>query len=300
LQPKKKFIWGMIVLAILLIIGLGAYFLSQQQTVSGNVTFNGERAFQDVEYQMALGPRIVGSSSHSQVIAWMEKDLAAAGWKTEPQNLQWQGQPVQNVIAKRGNGSKWIVLGAHYDSRLWADQDPDPAKRKQPVPGANDGASGVAVLLELARTLPKDLDKTIWLVFFDAEDNGDIPGYDWLLGSKAFVATLAGHPDAAVVVDMIGDKNLDIYMERNSNPGLTTQIWQQAATLGYQAEIIQSYKYSMLDDHTPFLQAGIPAVDMIDFDYPAWHTTQDTTDKVSAKSLQIVGDTLRAWVISFK
>ena len=154
----------------------------------------------------------------------------------------------------------------------------------------------MAVLLELARSLPKDLDKQIWLVFFDAEDNGNIPGWDWLLGSQAFVDSLQGKPDSVVVIDMIGDANLDIYLEQNSDKGLSTSIWAEAARLGFSSKFIPLPKYSMLDDHTPFLKAGIPAVDIIDFDYPYWHTTQDTADKVSAQSMQIVGDTLQAWL----
>ena len=110
-----------------------------------------------------------------------------------------------------------MIIGAHYDSRLLADPDPDPSLRNQPVPGANDGASGVAVLLELARILPKNLDKTIWLVFFDAEDNGNIPGYDWIMGSRVFVQTLIDKPDEAIIIDMIGDADLNIYQEKNSD-----------------------------------------------------------------------------------
>jgi Zn-dependent M28 family amino/carboxypeptidase len=202
-----------------------------------------------------------------------------------------------NVIAKRGSGSPWVVLGAHYDSRLWANQDPDPAKQKDPVPGADDGASGVAVLTELGRSLPSDLPGQIWLVFFDVEDNGEIPGWDWLLGSQAFVQNLQTLPDAAVILDMIGDANLNIYEERNSDPTINQQVWDTAARLGYGSQFIKSDKYSMLDDHTPFLNAGIPSVDIIDFDYPYWHTTQDTVDKTSASSLKAVGDTVQAWLI---
>ena len=188
-----------------------------------------------------------------------------------------------------------IILGAHYDTRMFADNDPDPAKRLDPVPGANDGASGVAVLLELARVLPKD-SVPVWLVFFDAEDNGRIEGWDWILGSQAFVDEMDFRPQAVVVVDMIGDADQNIYIERNSNPVLVKEIWDVASGLGYEQSFIPEAKYSMFDDHTPFLQAGIPAVDIIDFDYPYWHTTEDTADKVSAESLEVVGSTLQEWV----
>jgi Zn-dependent M28 family amino/carboxypeptidase len=135
-------------------------------------------------------------------------------------------------------------------------------------------------------------------VFFDAEDQGRIAGWDWILGSTAFVETLQSAPQAVVIVDMIGDKDLNIYREINSNPVLSDQVWSQAAQLGYEDIFINEEKYSILDDHTPFLNAGIPAINLIDFDYPAWHTIQDDLEQVSAKSLQTVGDTLLAWLLS--
>ena len=205
-------------------------------------------------------------------------------------------QPVRNVIAKRGTGAPWTILGAHYDSRLKADHDPDPANHDQPVPGANDGASGVAVLLEVARVLPEELEGEVWLAFFDVEDQGQLPGWDWILGSRALADSLEGKPDAVIVVDMIGDADLNIYQENNSDPGLTAEIWDIAARLGYADQFIPQTKFSMLDDHTPFLEKGIRAIDIIDFDYPYWHTIGDTADKVSASSLQAVGDTVLHWL----
>jgi glutaminyl-peptide cyclotransferase len=261
--------------------------------------FDGQRAFQDVQNQVSLGPRIIGSLAHTKTVDYIQEQLRGSGWKVELQELNTGGHPIRNVIAKRGKGSPWIILGAHYDSRFFADQDPDPSKRQLPVPGANDGASGVAVLLEIGRVIPSELDRQVWLVFFDAEDNGDIQDWDWIMGSRAFVEKLQNKPDAAVVVDMIGDASLDIYMEAYSNQALKVDIWKQAAVLGY-PQFIPSVKYSMIDDHTPFLQAGIPAVDIIDFTYPYWHTTSDTIDKVSAASLNAVGDTLLTWLMQYE
>jgi glutaminyl-peptide cyclotransferase len=210
------------------------------------------------------------------------------------------GQTIQNVIGKRdgvGDSNRsWIIIGAHFDTRIYADEDPDPDKRTQPVPGANDGASGVAVLLELARILPVDLKQDIWLVFFDAEDNGNIPGWDWIMGSRYFVNSLQGKPNAAIIVDMIGDADLNIYLERGSDKELSAEIWSVAADLGY-SQFIPFPKYNILDDHVPFLEAGIRAIDIIDFDYPYWHTTEDTLDKVSSESLEAVGETLRVWLL---
>jgi glutaminyl-peptide cyclotransferase len=252
-----------------------------------------------VEYQVSLGPRLPGSAAHAQAVDWMLAELQNAGWSSEVQETQLMGHPIRNVIAKRGQGEPWLIIGAHYDSRFWADEDPDPNNHRQPVPGANDGASGVGVLLELARTLPADLDKQIWLVFFDTEDQGRIPDWDWILGSRAFVDALESTPDAVMVIDMIGDADLNIYMERNSDPELTQSVWAKAAELGYSDQFITEPRHAMLDDHTPFIERGIPSVLLIDFDYPYWHTLEDTPDKISAQSLQAVGDTVTAWLLEY-
>ena len=263
----------------------------------GQTPFLGHRAYADVETQVAFGPRWPGTEGHAQLVAWMRGELEAAGWQVEIQETEALGHPVKNLVARRGDASPQIILGAHYDSRMFADHDPDPTKQTEPVPAANDGASGVAVLLELARSLPEDT-TPIWLVFFDAEDNGRIDGWDWILGSREFVKNNpAIQPKAVVVIDMIGDADLNIYRERNSNADIMDEIWAVAKMLDYEDRFLPGYKWSMTDDHTPFLEAGLPAVDLIDFDYPYYHTTEDTPDKVSAESLQVVGDTLYTWII---
>jgi Zn-dependent M28 family amino/carboxypeptidase len=259
--------------------------------------FDGQRAWQDVADQVKMGPRIPGSSAHQQLIDWAVNEFKKAGWSVEVQQASLMEHPIRNIVARRGTNPAAIILGAHYDTRMVADQDPDPAKRKEPVPGANDGASGVAVLLELARTLPPDRSSDIALVLFDTEDQGSLPGWDWILGSRAYAQSLSSPPQAVVVIDMIGDANLDIFQEKNSTLALTKSIWSAAGQLGY-AQFINQMKYSMLDDHTPFLEKGFPAVDLIDFDYPYWHTTSDTPDKVSAASLKAVGDVLIKWILT--
>lgn len=257
--------------------------------------FSGNLAYDHVLEQLAMGPRTPGSDAHQQVIEYLQEVLVEHEWGVETQTATMLGHPLQNVVAKRGAGSPWVILGAHYDSRFFADEDPDPARQTDPVPGANDGASGVAVLLELARVLPPDLPGAIWIVFFDAEDQGRIEGWDWILGSRAFAENLETEPDAVVIVDMIGDADLNIYQERNSDPELTQRIWSIAQQAGYE-QFISEPKYSILDDHMPFLERGIPAVDIIDFDYPHWHTIADTADKVAPESLEAVGRTLQRWL----
>ncbi len=295
----KKFGW--IIIIVLAAAGLTTALMLGVKSKAAQPeakVFDGQRAYQDVLAQVDFGPRIPGSVAHEKTVQYIQTELTNAGWSVEYQELVYQDHPVKNIIARRGSGSPLIILGAHYDTRLVADRDPDPAKQNQPVPGANDGASGVAVLLELSRILPKDFYGQIWLTFFDVEDQGNLPGWDWILGSRAFVEQLDVTPDAVVIVDMVGDSNLSIYQEQNSDPTLTGEIWNVAKKLGYDQYILPEVKYAILDDHTPFLEKGIPAVDMIDFVYPYWHSTQDTADKVSPQSLKIIGDTLREWIIS--
>jgi len=283
----------------LVLIAAGWYIYSYSRPAQPEIdpaTFNGQRAYADVETQVGFGPRIPGTEGHTKIREWMRDELVAVGWQVEVQESEALGHPIKNVIAKRSDEPPQIILGAHYDTRMFADNDPNPENHKKPVPGANDGGSGVAVLLELARTLPEDT-VPIWLVFFDAEDNGNIKGWDWTLGSPEFVRNNPVQPQAVVIVDMIGDADLNIYKEHNSNPDLMAKLWRTARSLGYGGKFISEYKHSMFDDHRPFLQAGIPTVLIIDFDYPYWHTLQDTPDKVSAESLQAVGKTLLVWVM---
>jgi len=260
--------------------------------------FNAMRAYQDVTFQVELGPRVPGSQAHAALQDYILKTLQENQWSAEIQEGIIQGQRVQNIVGKRGKGNPWIILGAHYDSRMRADRDPDPAQWEQPVPGANDGASGVAVLLELARVLPPNLQKQIWLVFFDAEDQGEIANWDWILGSRFFVTQLQEQPNAVVIIDMIGDSRLTLPQERNSDPRLTAQIWNVAHSLGYEDVFLEKPGYAILDDHIPFLERGIPAVDIIDIDYAYWHTTQDLPNKVSPYSLEMVGRTLLHWLVA--
>jgi len=271
------------------------------------IRFDKEQALSDLEYQVSLGPRYPGSIGHDQVGRWIISELNNSHWEVEIQEITYHARSVRNIIAKSGEGYPWVIIGAHYDTRLIADHDPIRENRSKPVPGANDGASGVAVLLELARILPEyslnngSSDQSIWanqiwLVFFDAEDNGKLPGWDWAMGSQLFVDSLTAYPSSAVIVDMVGYKDLNICYENNSEPGLLESIWKTAHEIGYSSIFDYSNECSFLDDHTAFLAKGIPAADLIDSDYPYYHTVEDTVDKVSADSLQVIGDTIIEWL----
>lgn len=290
-----------VVLAVLIVVALAAYYF----LADPEVEFDGSLAYDLVVQQEALGPRVPGSEAHQNLQSLIVNTLTERQWEAEvlPCTVR-EGLVAYNIVAKTGSGDEWIILGAHYDSRVHADRGPNPDDQVLPVPGANDGGSGVAVLLELARVLQADTkDQEIWMVFFDLEDNGQIPPYnDWILGSTCFVQQLpelnSGRtPSAAVIVDMIGDEDLHIFYERNSTTVLKQDIWNIARELGYE-QFIPEDKHSIIDDHVPFLDAGIPAVDIIDIDYPYYHTLEDTSDHVSAASLEAVGRTLQTWLKS--
>lgn len=293
---KQLFKINLLILFYLVIGTAAGCGLKTGESLNGGGKFDGERALGDVQDQVELGPRIPGTDGHARVRQLISEELILAGWDVRIQHTSRLGHYLFNIIGTVDGGQGEILLGAHYDTRIYADQDPLLENRMDPVPGANDGASGVAVLLELARVLPEDLRGSVTLVFFDGEDNGGIEDWDWILGSQAFAEMVDPEPDIAVIVDMIGDRDLQIYKEKTSTAWLTDEIWKSAEKLGYDHVFISRTKYSILDDHTPFLRAGIPAVNIIDFDYPYWHTTGDTLDKVSAASLQIVGDTLIYWL----
>lgn len=264
-----------------------------------DLDFDGERAYDDLLAQMALGPRIPGSPGHSAAGDLILVTLDDLGWAMEEQPLSYQGVAGRNLIARANEGAgPIIILGAHYDTRAIADQSAG-EQAAEPVPGAVDGASGVAVLLELARTLDlADIPHEIWLAFFDMEDQGSggLPGWEWIVGSTYMANNLEVQPEAMVLVDMIGDADQQLYYEGFSDAALRAELWQIAADLGYDTVFVPQVRHSMLDDHRPFLARGIPAVDIIDFDYPYWHTVEDTADKAAPESLERVGRTLESWL----
>ncbi|MBN1260722.1 MAG: M28 family peptidase [Anaerolineae bacterium] len=258
--------------------------------------FQGDLAYTWVLWQCDLGYRITGTEANRRAGDMILEALRMQGWSVREETFTYRGTPVRNLLAWKGEGPA-LLLGAHYDTRRAADRE----NPSIPVMGANDGASGVAVLLELARTLEFDkIENQVYLAFFDAEDNGQLNGWDWIVGSQYMADHWGsqGEPalTAMVLVDMIGDADQQIYYERHSTGALAEEIWDVAHDLGYTDRFFKESKYALIDDHVPFLEHGIPSVDIIDFDYPYWHTTQDTIDKVSAESLASVGRTLEVWL----
>ena len=271
--------------------------------------FDGARAFGYLEQQMRFGPRIPGTPGHEQTGEWILAQLQARADTVIVQEISHRtarGQTLRlrNFFARfRPDAAERVLLLAHWDTRPFADQSANLAAQRQPVPGASDGASGVAVLLGVADALkanPPSLG--VDLLFVDGEDYGNFAdSNDVLIGSRWFAAHQpAGYPPLfAVLFDMVGDKNLTIYVEGYSQTGapeVVERVWRTADRLGYAEVFVPQVKHSLTDDHISLQRAGIHAIDVVDFDYPYWHTTEDTLDKVSAASLQIVGDVAVALV----
>jgi len=264
--------------------------------------FDADQAFQYLEAQCAFGPRNPGSEGHKQCMAYLISEMQkyADTVREQPFLMSIPGSPrmisATNIIASFGQGSEPVLLCAHWDTRPWSDHDPEPSKRNNPVMGANDGASGVAVLLEVARILKKTPPTgPVDIVFFDGEDAGHSGQTDtWCLGSRVYAESLSDQgmlPRYAILLDMVGDRDLHLPMEGYSRryvPNLVSRLWTKAGQLGLTAFENRIGPF-MIDDHLELLKVGVPAVNIIDFDYPFWHTTEDTVDKCSPESLKQVG-----------
>jgi glutaminyl-peptide cyclotransferase len=256
--------------------------------------FDGEQAYQYALDQCEIGPRPPGTEAGWATGDYIMGQLEELGWEVEAQEFDYRGIRLRNVIGRRGQGPV-VVLGAHYDTRPVADRDPE--HPNEPIVGGNDGASGVAVLLELADILGQyELENEVWLAFFDGEDSGHLEGWPFCVGSAYMAQHLLVEPEWVIVVDMVGDADQQLYYERNSDQALRERLWNIAAELGYET-FVPEVRYPLVDDHVPFLNEGIPAVDIIDFDYPYWHTIEDTCDKVSPESLERVGRVLATLVV---
>ncbi len=271
-------------------------------------SFDEERAWKDLQALCALGSRCHGSEAHTKARTWLHEQLAACGAEVRDMPFEFRGsedaqpEPFVNVGGRfAGKGTKWILLGSHYDSRSWADVDKDASKHNTPIEGANDSGSGVAVLLEVARALQKHPpDVGVEIVFFDGEDYGR-PGkqQDYFVGSRDLAASWSRwypgpKPACAVILDMVGDSDLSFLREgtcQQECPWLNDLLWKAGGELKYPAFGVEGEK-AVTDDHTALLQIGIPATLVIDFDYPHWHTSHDTIDKCCAKSLGVIGRVL--------
>jgi glutaminyl-peptide cyclotransferase len=263
------------------------------------IRFNGSRALRHAEKLCALGPRPVGSPALGRAADYIERVLQRNGWEVTTQDFAYRGELVRNVIGKKGSGPV-VVIASPYDTRPLADRDP--ADRSQPIIGANEGASGAAVLLELARVLDDAAleGMQVWLAFLGAEQRGQIDDWDWAVGAQRLAESLVATPASAhrrpeyvLVLHMVGDKDQMLYYEWTSTLWIQEKLWREAVTLGYAEYFNPSHKYVVTQgSHTPFLRWGIPAALIADLDYSYWRTRYDTADKIGADSLERVGRTV--------
>lgn len=267
--------------------------------------FDGTTALAYAKVQLDFGTRIPNSIGAQRTGDWIVAQMKTRADTVIEQRFDHvtaKGDTLhlRNILARiHPAAAQRVLYLTHWDTRPMSDLAADPARRSLPMPGANDGASGVALLIGVGDALKKaPATVGVDLLFVDGEDYGlDFSGPDVLLGSKYFATHLpsSGYkPLYAVLFDMIGDKDLGIYQEPNSlqrAPEVVSLVWNEAQSLGYSRYFINSpSNQGVIDDHIPLLDAGIHTIDVIDFDYPAHHTPDDTFDKISARSLQIVGD----------
>lgn len=297
------------------VIALTAAVAGCQGDARGGLTteFDGAQAFRYVEQQMAFGPRVPNTPGHVKTGDWLEAQLRQRADSVVVQafvhrTARGDTLRLRNFFARfLPEAPERVLLLAHWDTRPRADKSPNLGQQRLPVPGANDGASGVAVLLGVADALKtKPAAYGVDLLFVDGEDYGEFSDTtETLIGSRYFARHMPeGYaPLFAVLFDMVGDKDLEILQEGNSvafAPEVVQRVWSTAERLGYGRVFLARVGQSLTDDHLPLQHVGIRAIDVIDLDYGPGnayhHTTEDTIDKVSAASLKIVGDVALALV----
>ncbi|MDB4322088.1 M28 family peptidase [bacterium] len=272
--------------------------------------FDGTLALEHIVTKVSFGPREPNNPRAKQkTVSYIKQTLEPLADRIITQQFSRKGLPGTNIWASfnpvsEGNAER-IMLGAHWDTRPQAEKDRNPALRNQPIAGANDGASGVAVLLELARVFAANPPPvTIDLVFFDLEDMGNINDLPYSIGASEFIAANPFYrPNAGIIIDMVCAKNLSIPREQYSQSlagELMDTVWEIAKQQNSQV-FKDRAGIRIMDDHVPFLSAGIKVIDLIHYPFPDhWHSSADTVDKCSSDSLQQVGDVVQQFVATYK
>jgi Zn-dependent M28 family amino/carboxypeptidase len=308
------------VLALAVVTACGATGDKPAAAAKTSNEFNADSAMSYIRQQLAIGPRVPGTEPARKTGDWIVAHLRTTADTVVEQ--RWthtlatgKTLPMRNIFARfKPNATERILYLTHWDTRPVADSETDPEKAKLPIPGANDGASGVALLLGVSDALKKlPPNVGVDLLFVDGEDWGTFgpPDIDVLIGSSYFAQHLPSadyRPLFGVLWDMIGDADLNIYQDVTSAqaaPEVVQKVWGTAKDLGYEKYFIPEAKVPWTDDHVPLLKAGLRVIDVIDGDYGPrdasgqviesyHHTLQDTIDHVSAKSMKIVGDVAMA------
>lgn len=298
-ECRTFLLWFLSVIALSIGRAPGGY--SQGQSTP---RFDGQRAYEYLVEQCNFGPRNPGSEGHRRAKGYLLETLGQYAPSVTQQPFTHYDRKAQqvyhmaNIMACFGPTRKRrILLAAHWDTRPYAERDPDPQNWNRPILGANDGASAVAVLLELARCFKAvEPEVGVDIVLFDGEDFGE-KGHseDYLLGSKHFAHYEGDYnPEFGILLDMVGDQDLVLYAEGYSvryAPEVVDMVWGTAEAMGL-VQFQREVKYTVEDDHLSLIAAGMRCIDIIDFDYPFWHTLEDTPDKCSPESLQTIGDLL--------
>ena len=283
------------------------------------VKFNADSAFGHVEKQCAFGPRVPGTDAHKACARYLEDYLRAHCDEVVVQrptlttfdNTRLEAVNLVGVINPQAE--RRILLVAHWDCRPWADSDPDPAKVNEPVMGANDGASGTAVLLELARVLHAQKPEVgVDLLLTDVEDWGAEDNEDsWALGTQYWVENKhkeSYKPLFGILLDMVGAKGATFHREAFSDmyaSNVVDEVWRVAAEQGFSQFFIDSMGGGATDDHVCINKGGIPCIDIVDMRtsttgfYPGWHTTHDTVDQIDRATLHAVGQTIAALIYEY-
>jgi glutaminyl-peptide cyclotransferase len=283
---------------------------TSEKATKTSTGFNGTSAYNYAKSQFDFGPRVPGTPAAQRAGDWIIRQMRARADTVVVQAFAYttaDGKKLvlRNILARfRPELKERVLYMTHWDSRPIAESAATEADRKMPTPGANDGASGVGMFVALGDVFKKRKPNVgVDLLFTDGEDYGQFgpPEVDVLIGAKYFAAHLPPdyHPLYGVLFDMIGDKDLRIPYEMISfqrAPEVVSRVWQTAADLGYSDVFVQESGGEIIDDHVPLLDAGLHVIDVIDLTYPPHHTPQDTMDKISARSLAIVGDVAAALV----
>ena len=286
------------------------------------VSFNADSAYAFVQRQCQFGPRVPGTDAHRRCGDYLVSTLKSYGTTVIEQTgkvttFDGVNLPLRNIIAQiNADAETRILLLAHWDCRPWADKDPDPAKRRTPVMGANDAASGVAVLLEMARAMQDKLPNIgVDIMLVDVEDWGDDEGGNddsWALGTQYWARNMhqqGYHPMYGILLDMVGAADasfLQEYYSMQYAPAVVREVWRIAAALGHSNRFISKPGGGINDDHLPVNRAGVPCIDIIDMRmdsqygfFAGWHTTDDVMRHISPATLGAVGETLLTLIYSY-